>query len=352
LDLRNNNTNNIKQSFYFMNSEPKNIVILDAEGGDYAPTEILKGAREAKELYDCHIILTGAKDKLEKSLKELQINPLDFEIVNCSQEVLMNDHPGDVVKNKKDSSIYVGTKITSENPNSAFVSAGNTGAVMASALINIKRIQGILRPAIAVVIPLSDKKIVLIDSGANSDCKPQYLVQFAKMGKIFAQNIMKIENPKIGLANVGSEEEKGNELAIQSHHLLKNIKDIDFIGNVEGRDIFEGVCDVVVCDGFIGNILLKSMEGIANLFFNEIKRILKANIASKISAIFLKNSLLKMKKKFDYEEYGGSFLIGINGIVIIAHGSSKAKAIKNAIGVAIEGQNYSLVEKIAESVNN
>lgn len=335
-----------------MNDKIKNTIVLDAMGGDFAPIEILKGAVEAKKLYDCNIIITGIKEKIKQSLEEIQEDPSIFEIVHCSQEVLMNDHPGEVIKQKKDSSIFVGTKITSENENSAFVSAGNTGAVMASSLINIKRIKGVLRPAIAVVVPLAEKKIVLIDAGANADCKPQYLAQFAKMGKIFAESILKSENPKIGLANVGSEEGKGNELAVQSYQLIKDIKDINFIGNIEGRDIFDGLCDVVVCDGFTGNILLKSIEGIAKLFFREIKGILKANIASKISAVFLKDSFMGMKRKFDYEEYGGSFLIGVNGIVIISHGSSKSKAIKNAIRVAIEGQNYSLVDKITESINN
>jgi glycerol-3-phosphate acyltransferase PlsX len=329
-----------------------NIIVLDAMGGDYAPDEIIKGAAEAARLSESRIILTGNKDKIEESIKRTQSDPSIFEIIHCTQEVLMEDHPGGVIRTKKDSSVFIGTKIAAQKENSAFVSAGNTGAVMASALVNIKRIKGVLRPAIAVVIPLAEKKIVLIDSGANADCKPQNLVQFAKMGKIFAQTILKIENPLTGLANVGSEEQKGNELAIQSHKLLREIKDINFIGNVEGRDIFEGVCDVVVCDGFTGNILLKSVEGIANLFFSEIKGILKKNLTSKICEMFLKNSFKGMKRKFDYEEYGGSFLIGVNGIIIIAHGSSKAKAIKNAIRVAIESQNYSLVTKIAESVNN
>ncbi|HHT79072.1 MAG TPA: phosphate acyltransferase PlsX [Actinobacteria bacterium] len=333
-------------------SKEKNIVVLDAMGGDFAPAEIIKGASEAAKLYDCKIILTGVKDKIEKSLMKIQEDPSVFEIVNCSQEVLMSDHPGEVIRQKKDSSIFVGTRITAEKQGSAFVSAGNTGAVMAASLVNIKRIKGVFRPAIAVIIPLSEKKIVLIDSGANADCKPQYLAQFAKMGKIFSETILQTQNPKIGLANVGSEEEKGNELAIQSHQLIKEIKDINFIGNVEGRDIFDGVCDVVVCDGFTGNILLKSIEGIANLFFGEIKGILKANFASKISAIFLKNSFMRMKRKFDYEEYGGSFLIGVNGIVAIAHGSSKAKAIKNAVKSAVWSQNYSIVAKITESINN
>lgn len=330
----------------------KNTIVLDAMGGDYAPDEIIKGAGQAAIIYDTRIILTGNKEKIKESIKRTQTDPSLFEIIHCSQEVFMDDHPGEIIRAKKDSSVFIGTKIASQTENGAFVSAGNTGAVMASALVNLKRIQGVLRPAIAVVVPLSEKKIILIDAGANADCKPQYLAQFARMGKVFAQTILKTQTPDIGLANVGSEEQKGNELAIQSYELLKNTKDINFIGNVEGRSIFEGICDVVVCDGFTGNILLKSIEGIANLFFNEIKGILKANLTSKICAIFLKNSFKGMKRKFDYEEYGGSFLIGVNGIVIIAHGSSKAKAIKNAIKVAIEGQNYSLVTKIAESVNN
>lgn len=330
----------------------ENSIIIDAMGGDYAPIEVLKGAYDAFLKFNANITLVGIKEKIENAAKEASIDLNSFKIVECSQEVLMSDHPSDVLKNKKDSSIYVGTNLLAQNPNSAFVSAGNTGAVMACSLFNVKRLEGVLRPAIALVVPLGDKPIVLIDAGANADCKPQYLKQFAIMGKVYYENILNIENPKVGLINVGSEETKGNELSIETYTLLKDFKGINFVGNIEGRDLFNGAADVVVCDGFTGNILLKSMEGLAELFFKEIKQILTKNFSSKICAMILKKSLKNMKKKFDYEEYGGTFLIGVNGIVIIAHGSSKSKAIMNAIRVAIEGQKSNIVEKIAKQINN
>lgn len=330
----------------------ENSIIIDAMGGDYAPIEVLKGAYDAFLKFNANITLVGIKEKIENAAKEASIDLNSFKIVECSQEVLMSDHPSDVLKNKKDSSIYVGTNLLAQNPNSAFVSAGNTGAVMACSLFNVKRLEGVLRPAIALVVPLGDKPIVLIDAGANADCKPQYLKQFAIMGKVYYENILNIENPKVGLINVGSEETKGNELSIETYTLLKDFKGINFVGNIEGRDLFNGAADVIVCDGFTGNILLKSMEGLAELFFKEIKQILTKNFSSKICAMILKKSLKNMKKKFDYEEYGGTFLIGVNGIVIIAHGSSKSKAIMNAIRVAIEGQKSNIVEKIAKQINN
>ncbi|MCL4416518.1 MAG: phosphate acyltransferase PlsX [Actinobacteria bacterium] len=327
-------------------------VIIDAMGGDYAPMEILKGAYDAYLRYNTSIILVGSKDKIKKNASDLNIDLNVFKIIDARQEVLMNDHPGDVVKNKKESSIFIGTKLLSENRNRAFISAGNTGAVMACSLFNVKRLEGVLRPAIAIIIPLAENPIVLIDAGANADCKPQYLKQFAFMGKIFSQKILNIGNPKVGLINVGSEEGKGNELSIKSFDLLKEFKEINFQGNIEGRDLFNGSVDVAVCDGFTGNILLKSIEGMAELFFSEIKQVLTANFKFKVCAAILKEPFKNMKKKFDYEEYGGAFLIGINGIVIIAHGSSKAKAITNAVRVAIEGQKGNIVENIAKEFNN
>ena len=328
-------------------------IIIDAMGGDLAPLEILKGAYDAYLKYHPEIILVGIKDKIEKTALDSNIDLSAFKIVNCTQEVLMNDHPSDVVKHKKDSSIYIGTKILSENPGGAFISAGNTGAVMASSLLNVKRLKGVLRPAVTVVIPLAEKKpVVLIDAGANADCKPQYLKQFALMGKIYCENILNIKNPIIGLLNVGSEEGKGNELSIQAYDLLKGFKEINFYGNIEGREFFKGAANVVVCDGFTGNVLLKSVEGLAGLFFGEIRQILIANFTSKICAAILKKPFKDMKKKFDYEEYGGAFLVGVNEIVIISHGSSKAKAITSAVRVAVDGQKSRIIEKISSQINN
>ncbi|MHB1252556.1 MAG: phosphate acyltransferase PlsX [Candidatus Humimicrobiaceae bacterium] len=327
-------------------------IIIDAMGGDHAPEEVLKGAYDAYIKYNPEIILVGIKDKIDKAALDSNIDLSVFKIADCSQEVLMNDHPSDVVKHKKNSSIYIGTQILSENINGAFISAGNTGAVMASALLNVRRLEGVLRPAIAIVIPIADKPVVLIDAGANADCKPQYLKQFALMGKLYYENILNMKDPKIGLLNVGSEEGKGNELSIQAYDLLKGFKEINFYGNIEGSDLFNGVAEVLVCDGFTGNVLLKSIEGLAGLFFSEIRQILIANFTSKICAAILKKPFKNMKKKFDYEEYGGAFLVGVNGIVIISHGSSKAKAITNAVRVAIEGQKSSITEKIASQINN
>ncbi|MDD5658441.1 MAG: phosphate acyltransferase PlsX [Actinomycetota bacterium] len=327
-------------------------IIIDAMGGDYAPLEILKGAYEAYLKYDAEIILVAIKDKIEKIASDSGIDLSVFKIVECSQEVLMDEHPGDVVKHKKDSSIHIGTKLLAEYERGAFISAGNTGAVMACSLFNVKRMKGVLRPGIAITVSLAGKPLVIIDVGANTDCKPQYLKQFAFMGKIFSEKVLNITSPKVGLINVGSEERKGSELTIEAHNMLKESKEINFIGNIEGKDLFKGIADVAVCDGFTGNILLKSIEGLAALFFSEIKKILFANFTSKVCAAILKKPLKNMKDKFDYEEYGGTFLIGVNGIVIIAHGSSKAKAITNSVRVAIEGQKNRIIEKIAKEINN
>lgn len=318
-------------------------------GGDFAPDEIIKGAYEGAQNYNLNLILTGNKNTIVGSAERMGINLDDIEIINSTDFISMDESPSEVLKKKKASSVYLGTEISAKIPNSAFLSAGNTGAVMACSLFNMKKIEGIYRPAIAVVIPLADKKFILIDAGANTEVKPVYLKQFAIMGNIYCREILNIKNPKIGLLNVGSEEKKGNEITIEAYRLINELN-LNFMGNVEGRDIFEGACDVVVCDGFIGNILLKSIEGMANFFFNEIKNILYKNIATKISALVLKKYLKEMKQKFNYEQYGGALLLGVNGITIISHGSSRAFAIKNAVKLASESLNNNIIAKITEQL--
>ncbi|MBC8390134.1 MAG: phosphate acyltransferase PlsX [Actinobacteria bacterium] len=332
-----------------MDGQKKYLIIVDAMGGDYAPGEIIKGAVNAAKNINIKIILVGNKEKINgfASLNELDIS--DFEIVNSTDEIKMDDSPSNVVKHKKNSSIYIGTNFVSKLDNSAFLSAGNTGAVMACSLFNLKRIEGILRPAIAIVIPLAEKKVVLIDAGANVDIKPMYLKQFAIMGKIYCESIFGINNPRIGLINVGTEKKKGSEAVAEGYNLLKE-SNINFIGNIEGRDIFEGKSDVVVCDGFVGNVILKSFEGMSKLFFTEIKNVLTKNIITKLYGIGLKKYFINMKKKFDYEEYGGALLLGVDGIVIISHGSSKSKAITNAIKVAADGIERNIVKRIKEEI--
>ncbi len=327
-------------------------IVIDAMGGDFAPEEIIKGSIEAREAFRVKIKLVGNKDKIKTVAASSQLNLDGIEIVPSSQEVSMNESPSEIIKKKRNSSIFIGLELASMGQGNAFLSAGNTGAVMACSLFNMKRIENVLRPAIAVVIPLSDRKFVLIDAGANADCKPQYLKQFAIMGKIYSENILGIDNPRVALVNIGEEEKKGSELVVESYRLLKSYPKINFIGNIEGRELFEGAADVVVCDGFVGNVILKSIEGLANFFFGEIKQILTSGILAKLSALGLRNSFTMMKKRFDYEEYGGAQLLGLNGLVIISHGSSKSRAIKNAIKVAIEGLKTNIIRKINEEINN
>ena len=324
-------------------------IVIDAMGGDHAPHEIIKGAEQADRFKDTHIILAGSTAKIKKAASELNISLANMGIIEADQEIPMDRSPAEVLKYGRQSSIFRGTEEASKLPKGAFLSAGNTGAVMACSLFNMKRIQGVARPAICVVVPIGIKKLVLLDVGANVDSKPRYLEQFAVMGKVYSQNILGVKDPKIGLVNVGSEEKKGNELTVEAHKLLKKA-DINFTGNVEGRDLFEGAVDIAVCDGFIGNILLKSIEGLAGLLFGEVKNVLTKNTVNKLLALGLKSSLKEMKKKFDYEEYGGAYLLGINGITIISHGSSRAKAIYNAARVAREGLESDLIGKIKQEL--
>ncbi len=326
-------------------------IVIDAMGGDYAPQEIIKGTAKASSLKNVSLYLAGRTEQIKKVASESNISLDNIGIIESAQKVTMDQSPSEVLKSGRESSIFKGTQKASQVNKGAFLSAGNTGAVMACSLFNMKRIKGVLRPAIAVVMPIGIKKLVLLDAGANVDCKPQYLKQFAVMGKVYSQNILGIEHPKVGLLNIGSEKKKGNELSVEAYKLLEQAE-INFTGNVEGRDLFEGAVDVAVCDGFIGNILLKSIEGLAGLLFGEIKGVLTKNSFNKLLAMGLKGSLKAMKKKFDYEEYGGAYLLGINGITIIAHGSSKAKAIYNAAKVAHEGMKADLVGKLKQEIKS
>ncbi len=339
-----------------MNSNTRPVIAIDVMGGDFAPAEIIRGALLAYRIFDIEIVLFGKEKIIRDFLKEEISNngKPDFnriKIINATDEIGMDDSPSDVIKHRKNSSIFLGTEYASKNSSCAFISAGNTGAVMACSLINLKKVEGILRPAIATVIPLGDKRFVLIDSGANSEIKPVYLEQFAIMGMVYSKEILGVNNPRVGLLNVGSEEKKGTEVVAEGYKLLKG-SSLNFIGNVEGRDIFDGIADVVVADGFTGNILLKSIEGMANFFFSEIKNVFTSNIFTKLSALLVKKNLKGMKKRFDYEEYGGALLLGVDGVSIISHGSSKAQAIKNAIRVASESLKADVVKKIQNEVQN
>jgi phosphate acyltransferase len=329
------------------------IIAVDAAGGDYAPHEVVKGAVLAGEEYGIEIALVGKKSILHvlaaKYLKKEWLS-----IVDASEVIEFNEHPIKAVTNKPDSSIVVGINLLKTGGAAAFVSAGHSGAVFAAAFLILGKMEGIERPAICATLDITGSTpVILIDAGANADCKPPYLVQFAEMGSLFAHRVLGIQSPRVGLLNVGEEETKGNHLAIESHELLKS-SGLNFIGNIEGHDIPKRKADVVVTDGFTGNIVLKTIEGMGEAVqdFKKLSQSISASSSLHGRALTSSVGLSSRAKKLDFTEYGGACLLGVNGNVIIAHGRSHARAIKNAIGLAkmtTEGNMLELSKK--ENIN-
>ena len=328
----------------------KIIIAVDAMGGDKAPDEIIKGCVEVFRLCkNLKIFLVGKKEIIEKKLEEYKWRSLDFdvEIVDAQEVILNNESPTWAIKNKKESSIVKGLNLVREEKADGFVSAGSTGALLSCATILLKRLSGISRPVLATLIPTvsENKFVMLLDSGANVDCKAIYLEQFARMGYVYMKNIMKINKPRVGLINVGTENSKGNILTKEAYDLLSN-SDLNFIGNVEARDIFSGIADVLVCDGFIGNIILKNIEGMARNIFEMLKNDIKKNILRKFGGLLVKPAFVNFKKKFDYNEIGGAPFLGLNAIVVKIHGASDYRAVKNAIMQCVGFVENNLKEKI------
>jgi len=305
-------------------------ISLDAMGGDYAPEEVVKGAILASEERDLEIILLGDMEKVNKELKKYKYKKDKLSVINCKEYIETGEFPLVAVRNKRDSSIVIGTKLIKNNQADAFISAGNSGAVMAAALLELGCISQIRRPAIGAILPSVKGKVLILDVGANVDCKPEHLTQFAFIGNKYAQYILGIENPKIGMLNIGEEENKGNKFAQNAFKNLKNAN-INFVGNIEGKDIFKGKVDVVVCDGFTGNILLKSFEGLAKLLLTEVNTMIISQLPQNQEMDKLKEKFMNLVKMTDYTEHGGSPLLGVNGLCFICHGRSKAKTFKNAI---------------------
>lgn len=320
-------------------------IAVDAMGGDYAPEEIVKGALKAAETYpDITVILVGQKEKIVACLPDTGISE-QVEFYEASEVVGMDEHPASSIKKKKDSSIVVATRLVKDGEADALVSAGNTGAQMAAALLGLGRIKGISRPAIGTVLPTLKAGKLLLDVGANPDAKAENLLQYGLMGSIYAEIILGIKNPKVALLNIGSEEGKGNELVQEAYELFKK-SNLNFIGNVEGRDIPYGNADVIVCDAFVGNIVLKTIEGMASSLFQLIKEKITANTIRKMGALLIKPGLKEIARSLDYSEYGGAPLLGVDGTSIICHGSSNEKAIFNAIRVAKECIEGEIIAKI------
>lgn len=324
-------------------------IALDAMGGDFAPQAIVAGAIEACRDLDADIILVGDQTAIQTELSKYAVTDLKLEVIHASEVIGMDEHPANAVKRKKDSSLVVANRLVKEGKAAAVISAGNTGAAMATSLLTLGRIPGIDRPAIASPMPTKTGVSVLLDAGANADCEPEYLQQFAVMGAIYAEQVLSLTNPRVGLLSIGEEETKGNKLTLAAHLLLKETK-VNFIGNIEGRDVHRGVCEVIVCDGFVGNTVLKLTEGLASVLMGMIKEAVTVNLVSKVGALLIKGALGQLKTKLDYTEYGGAPLLGLNGVSMISHGSSNAKAIKNAVKAAQKAVTEQVVAKIAASV--
>ena len=324
-------------------------IIVDAFGGDNAPLEIIKGSAEAVQEHGVDILLTGKESTIREVAAQNNISLDHIEIEDCDEVITMHDAADSVIKTKKNSSMAVGLRLLSEGRGDAFISAGNSGALCVGATLGVKRIKGIKRPAFAPVIPSETGCLMLIDGGANVDCRPEMLRQFAVMGSVYMEKVMKIDKPRVGLANVGSEDHKGTELYRETYAILKD-SGLNFIGNVEGRDIPKGVCDVVVCDGFTGNMILKTYEGVASVLMKQIKNMFTGSVKGKLAAGLIMKDLKGMKTRFDYNTYGGAPILGSSKPVFKAHGDSKARTIKNAIGLCKEYVEAKAIDEISSSI--
>lgn len=323
-------------------------IAVDAMGGDNAPYEVVKGAVEAVNEFGSSVILVGIEEIIKKELEKYNFPKEKIEIVNASEVISTEEVPTTAIRRKKDSSMVVGLNLVKNGEAKAFVSAGSTGALLTGATVIIGRIKGIERPALGTCLPTKKGFVFLLDSGANVDCKPNYLVQFAKMASVYVENVMNVKNPRVGLVNIGVEEEKGNALTKEVHELLKET-DINFVGNVEAREIPLDGADIVVCDGFVGNIILKFAEGLSKGLLSIIKDEITKGMY-KFAALALKTPFKNIKKKFDSEEVGGAPFLGLKSLVVKAHGSSKAKGIKNAIKQCTIFVENDIVLKIEEKL--
>lgn len=327
-------------------------VVVDAMGGDNAPQEPVKAAVEAvKEREDIHVILTGIGDVIEKELAKYPDRPADrIRVVHTSEVIETAEPPVFAIRKKKDSSIVVGLNMVRKNEADAFVSSGSTGAVLVGGQVLVGRAKGVERPPLAPLIPTMDGVSLLIDCGANVDARPSHLVQFAKMGSIYMEEVVGVKNPRVAIVNNGAEEEKGNALVKETFPLLKETEGINFIGSIEAREIPNGYADVIVCEAFVGNVILKLYEGVGAALVKKIKEGMMTSLRSKIGGLLVKPALKEIMKTFDATEYGGAPLLGLKGLVVKTHGSATAAEIRNAIFQCVQFRQQRVNEKIAERI--
>jgi glycerol-3-phosphate acyltransferase PlsX len=324
-------------------------IVVDAMGGDHAPEVVVAGSLEAVKEYGVEVILVGERLKIEAILKKARYSGDKIAIQHAPEAIEMCEPAAASVRRKRNSSIVIGLNLVKEQNADAFFSAGNTGAVVCAATLELRLLPGIERPGIGIVTPTLKGVSLIIDVGANIDPKPNQLLQYGIMADAYCKYILNKANPTVGLLNIGEEEKKGTEFIREAYELLEKSK-LNFIGNIEGKDLFKGKCDIVICDGFVGNVALKVSESAAEAMQTFLKRHLLSNIWGKVGLIFMMPSLKRFKKELDYAEYGGALLLGINGVVIIGHGRSNKKAIKNAIRVAKEEVERKVNTKILEAI--
>lgn len=327
-------------------------IAVDAMGGDFAPEEVVLGAVNGAREFGCEVFLVGDESRIREALiKSPGWDKFPVHIVHASETIDMHDQPGVAVRRKKDASVVVATRLVKEKKCDVVIAAGHTGAAATAAILGLGRISGIERAAIATVLPNMKGKTVMLDAGANVDSKPKHLVQAAIMGSIYSEFVLGVKKPRVGLLNIGEEPSKGNEQALATFPLLSALKTINFIGNIEGRDITAGTVDVVVCDGFVGNIVLKTAEGLAKSLMQLVKEtIMDGGYMAKLGGLLIMPAMRKLKKKLDYAEYGGAPLLGVDGGFIICHGSSRARAIESAVRAAKEFSEHRVLEHIRENL--
>jgi glycerol-3-phosphate acyltransferase PlsX len=329
-------------------------IALDAMGGDQCPKPEVEGALEAAKAFGVRVILVGREELLRKELeRHAGWRKLPIEIRNATEQITMEDSASKAVRAKKDSSIRVASRLVRDGTAQCVVSAGNTGAVMATAKMVQGMLPGVDRPALASAFPTLHGSAVMLDVGANVDCSPEMLAQFAVMGDAYARIIYRKKQPRVGLLSIGEEEHKGNSLTHEAFPLLKNLKHLNFVGNVEGRDVYSGIVDVIVCDGFVGNVALKVSEGLVEVLFRQmLRKSLKETLSRQVGAYLARGAFQDFKKRVDYAEYGGAPLLGVNGLCVICHGRSTAKAIMNAIRISKEFVEGRINERIATELGD
>ncbi len=326
-------------------------VAVDAMGGDNAPLEIVKGAVEAvNESTHVKVYLAGQEAQINAELAKYTYNKDQVEVVPASEVIDMAEPPVMAIRRKKDSSMVKALNLVKDGSCDAFVSAGSTGATLVGGQVIVGRIKGVERPPLAPLIPTADGCALLIDCGANVDARPSHLVQFAKMGSVYMESVMGVKNPRVAIVNIGAEEEKGNALVKETFPLLKNCPDINFTGSIEARDIPAGMADVIVCEAFVGNVILKMYEGVGGILIKKVKEAMMTTLRSKIGALLVKPALKQTLKAFDLEQYGGAPMLGLNGLVVKTHGSSKAVEIKNSILQCITFTEQNINQKIKEKI--